>query len=168
MHDSWVKMQPFKTVYYEPIGNRGYIFDTNPNLENAIICDIDGTLALFGSKNPYDRDFINDEVNPVVKRILTSEHNESPRTDILFSGRDSKFRDETEQWISKHKIPHDFIAMRPEKDSRSDTIVKMEMYEKYVKNKYSILYVIDDRPVVVRMWKKLGLYVLNVGDSIEF
>jgi hypothetical protein len=58
--------------------------------------------------------------------------------------------------------------MRPEKDNRPDTVVKSEMYEKYIKDKYSILYVIDDRPCVIRMYKRMGFYVLNVGESIEF
>jgi hypothetical protein len=74
-----------------------------------------------------------------------SEHNESLKTTIfLFSGRDSKFRDETEKWLSKNQIPHDFIVMRPEKDNRPDTVVKSEMYEKYIKDKYRILRKVNE------------------------
>jgi hypothetical protein len=48
------------TVHKTKVGKAiGYVL----GLPDAIICDLDGTLALFGDRNPYDRDFENDKPN---------------------------------------------------------------------------------------------------------
>ena len=51
--------------------------------------------------------------------------------------------------------------MRSSGDFRKDTIIKEELYNKHILNKYNILCVFDDRKSVVEMWKKLGLYVFD-------
>lgn len=43
----------------------------DPNLPTAVICDIDGTLALFGDANPYDRDFTQDKPNMRIYELYT-------------------------------------------------------------------------------------------------
>jgi len=163
MYKSWTNMKSFETLYCPPIESKPYTYDTNPGLTPIVICDIDGTLALFGNKNPYDRDFINDDVNPVVKRILDAEAFIDRARIVLFSGRDDKFRAETVDWLQKYSIPFHELHMRKQGDGRRDTLVKLDMYNEIVKDKYSVLYVIDDRDQVVALWRSLGLWCLQVN-----
>lgn len=141
----------------------------DPNLPDAIICDIDGTLALFGDASPYDRDFLKDEVNEPVKSILNSNTGGMETRTILVSGRKDKFRKQTEEWLSINKIPYDELFMRktaPEgQQEPKDVIVKQEIYEQNIRGKYNVLFVLDDRNQVVDFWRSQGLTCLQVAEG---
>lgn len=138
------------------------------NLPDAIICDLDGTLALFGDANPYDRDFTKDKVNEVVRGILLSCA--KPQIGVIFvSGRKDKFKEQTEQWLHKVWGPNYTLFMRktaPEGEQEPrDVVVKKEIYENEIKGKYNVVFVLDDRNQVVEMWRSQGLVVLQVADG---
>lgn len=150
--------------------------DYNPNLPYCVLCDIDGTLAHMEGRSPYDWNKVDtDKVDSAVAYILdsikfmmnTSNRNGRPYNNnrvILLSGRDSICREKTRDWLELNDIDYDRLYMRKEGDNRSDVIVKRELYEKHIKGKYNVLCVIDDRPVVCRSWRELGLKVLQVGN----
>lgn len=161
-------------------------------LPKAILVDLDGTLALFeGRRNPYDASRCDetDDPNPAILYLLKiiDCHNrdicnmaDSSQAGvygrfmdrngvkiILMSGRDSKYRPPTERWLSKHRIPYSLLYMRKEGDVRKDSIIKRELYEEHIANKYEVLFVLDDRNQVVDLWRKgLGLHCfqVNYGD----
>ncbi len=135
----------------------------DPNKSSAIICDIDGTLALFGDANPYDRDFINDSVNKVVADIITEFSD--IYTIILVSGRNGKYKEITESWLDKHEIYYDLLYMRKPDDTRKDVIVKEELYREFIEPKFNIAFVLDDRNQVVEFWRSIGLTCLQVADG---
>jgi len=82
---------------------------------------------------------------------------------FIFSGRDDSCIEETKEWLNKHDINNFKLVMRNTGDKRSDEIVKKEMYEKHIKDKYNVLAVFDDRPRVIRMWKEQKLMVFDVN-----
>ena len=42
-------------------------------------------------------------------------------------------------------------------------------FYKHLKNNYNICMVFDDRPQVVKIWRKLGFFVFDVNQSgVEF
>jgi hypothetical protein len=84
---------------------------------------------------------------------------------ILVSGRMEKNREVTETWLIKNLIHHTALFMRPTDDIRNDTIVKQEIYEREIKGKYNVLFVLDDRDRVVRMWRDQGLKCLQVAEG---
>ena len=135
----------------------------DPTLTKAIICDLDGTLALFGDANPYDRDFSKDIVNEAVFNIL---YYIPANAIILVSGRTEKYREQTEEWLRANQVGYGVLYMRKEGDNRKDVIVKSEIYEEHIKGKYNIDYVLDDRNQVVDFWRSEGLTCLqvNYGD----
>lgn len=136
-------------------------------MENCIICDLDGTLCLFDG-NPYDRDFSKDIVNEPIRKILTSYLTNSYDNLVFLSGRNDKFESVTREWLNKYFLNYE-LYMRKDKDFRKDVIVKEELYNNHVKNKYNVSFVIDDRLQVCRLWYYLGLFVLNVNQGlIEF
>jgi hypothetical protein len=57
------------------------------------------------------------------------------------------------------------LHMRGRGDHRPDQVVKRELYERRVRPRYTVTAVLDDRAKVVRMWRELGLTVLQVADG---
>jgi hypothetical protein len=55
--------------------------------------------------------------------------------------------------------------MRKYGDFRQDSIVKREIYERFIAPDYDILCVLDDRNSVVSMWREIGLTCLQVAEG---
>lgn len=132
------------------------------DLPEAIICDLDGTLALINGRNPYDAEKCEfDLVNgPIADIIETTNH-----TILLVSGRSEAHRPQTERWLQSHHIRYMTLFMRPESDIRKDALVKRELYEQHILGRYNIHYILDDREQMVQMWRSLGLTCLQVADG---
>ena len=135
------------------------------NAPSVIVVDIDGTLALLNGRNPYDASTcINDLPNEPVVNIVRSY-----QTVIYVSGREDKHFSQTALWLSKHDLPAGKLFMRKTGDMRKDYIVKRQIFDEHIKDNYKVLFVIDDRPQVIRMWRELGLFVFDVNQSgVEF
>ncbi len=133
----------------------------------AIICDLDGTLALLNGRNPYDASTCeNDEVNLPVADILALYQEEAATLNyhiILMSGREDKYREQTERWLARNAIAYEALYMRQAGDMRKDAIIKRELYEEHIAGKFYVLFVLDDRDQVVELWRSLGLTCLQVA-----
>lgn len=140
----------------------------NPSFENCYICDIDGTCASCeGIRSPYDGEKLHlDRPIEATREILNMIDDEGYQI-IYTSGREDKWQEVTINWLSRNSFPfHHKIYMRRTGDTRKDTIVKKEIYEENIKNKYNVLGVFDDRINVCRMWHdELGLFVFNVNQK---
>lgn len=136
-------------------------------LDEAIVVDVDGTLAHIDSSNPRDpydasraaEDLLDDAVS-----IITSLSYQHGYRVIILTGRHSGHLGVTEEWLAAKGVDYDEIYSREEGDDRPDWIIKQELFDKHVRGKYNVKFVIDDRPQVCRMWRSLGLKVLQVGD----
>lgn len=138
------------------------------SFNHCIICDIDGTLALKGDRGIFEYDKVEKDIpNGRLIRILKSLGKDNKI--FIFSGREDTCHKETSHWLKSFNIPFDYLVMRKAKDFRDDTVIKKEMYDEHIKDKYDVLAVFDDRPKVIRMWKELNLFVLdcNLKDSRE-
>jgi len=142
----------------------------NSDLPKAIICDIDGTLALLGNRSPYDASTSEEDVlNHPVANILEvySQQKSFEITVLLITGREDMYRPQTIAWLAAHKIPYNQLYMRKSGDKRKDTVIKKEVYTKHIQDTYDVLFVLEDRNQVVEMWRKeLRLTCLQVeyGD----
>jgi hypothetical protein len=135
-------------------------------LPEAIICDIDGTLALH-NRNPYEFEKLDtDLVNPAVERILrwANDRLVSPKI-LLVTGRDEKYREATEKWLYSVRIAYDRLFMRGYSNTQRDDIIKREIYEVSIRDNYRILFVLDDRDRVVTFWRSIGLPCFQVADG---
>ena len=127
----------------------------------AVICDIDGTLALHNGRDPYDCSTCeNDILNKGVASVASAFE-----VVILVSGRESKWREKTEAWLSGNAVKYKSLYMRQTDDKRKDWIVKREIFENEIRPHYNIRFVLDDRNRVVDMWRSLGLSCLQVADG---
>lgn len=139
-----------------------------PGMDKAVICDIDGTLALnTQGRSPYDWSRVSeDAVNQPVADIVWMFENQG--YDVVFmSGRDEACRDDTFTWLVDSGIGHNesVLLMRRHDDNRKDSVIKLELFDQFVRDSYDVRYVIDDRNQVCRMWRELGLTVLQVAEG---
>lgn len=143
----------------------------NPDLPECIIVDIDGTLAHMNGRSPYDytqvhTDVVDPVVADIVRRYRTVDIMEdNPLYVLIVSGRDDNCKDVTRKWLEDNHIPYDELHMRKTDDKRDDRIVKKDIFDTWIKNRYNVKFVLDDRNRVVEMWRSLGLKVLQVGEG---
>lgn len=132
--------------------------------KTAIIVDIDGTVALRTDRSPFQWHKVgNDQVHQAVQYLLANLNPKILR--IFVSGRDEVCRKETEDWLKENKIHHDFLYMRVKNDNRKDSIIKEEIYMTHIKGNYNVIFVLDDRDQVVKLWRSLGLVCLQVAEG---
>ena len=138
-------------------------------LPAAIICDIDGTIAIKGDRDIYDSskvylDTVNKPVFDLLKMVPVG-------VKIIFcSGREDVCGEQTCDWLDQNVLSPlnrtvDRMLMRKTGDHRKDSIVKEEIYHEHIENRYNILFVLDDRDQVVQMWRQQGLTCLQVADG---
>lgn len=137
-------------------------------LPEAIICDLDGTLAHMTDRGPFDEKKCgSDSCDPAVSKLVKSMA-DLGKIIIYVSGRKDYAIEETYDWLCKNDLPIASkcrLLMRKEDDNRKDNVVKQEIYESYIKGKYNIEFVLDDRNQVVEMWRSLGLKCLQVENG---
>lgn len=145
------------------------------------VVDIDGTLALKGDRSPFDwsrvgEDLPNIPVIRVVEALLYVGDNI-----VFMSGRMEQCRSDTAHWLNVNidccyvhprvGYPRDDhrgvseLFMRADGDYRPDTVVKLELFDNHVKDRYDVIGVIDDRASVCRQWREMGLTCLQVAEG---
>ena len=139
-------------------------------LPSAVICDLDGTLALMnGKRGPFEWDKVGgDGVNKSVEIVLQAFSRLGLHHILLLSGRDGICRSETEMWLSDHSVHYHQLWMRPAGNTEKDVVIKRRIWEENIKDKFNVWAVFDDRPCVVRFWRSLGLFVFDCGNGYEF
>lgn len=142
---------------------------TNEGTTHAIICDIDGTLAHSPTKNfKHGRDVSQDIPDGVIIPLLRQMGYIGYKI-LYVSGREDCDKEATLKWLADNDAPIGELWMRPTGNHENDKIIKKGIYMKHIQGKYKVLFVLDDRPRLVRMWRaELGLKCLQVGPNIEF
>ena len=150
------------------------VFD--PNLEFAVLCDLDGTLAhMNGKRGPFD--WLKTDVDDLDEVVAMSirDHMALGHKIIFMSGRSEEGRKPTEEWLEFYGFKYHALYMRKKTyvngagievpDFRKDNIIKEELYNEHVKGKFNVRHVYDDRQQVVDMWRKLGIKVYQVAKG---
>jgi len=135
------------------------------SLASAIV-DLDGTLAIRQSRNPYDFSAADNDLPDDCIVHLVRALSQSGWEIIVVTGREEKFRSLTERWLFAHLGIHGKLFMRCDGDYRPDTTIKREIYETSIRDRFNVQIVLDDRRRVVEMWRnELGLRCLQVRDG---
>lgn len=137
--------------------------DRDAMLPNCIIIDVDGTLAIMNGRGPFEwsrvhEDYPNQPVHDLLAGMDSSKF-------VFMSGRDEVCRTETERWLRKYLGVDAPLYMRPAGDQRDDRIIKREIYDREIKGKLNVLFVLDDRDKVVRQWREMGLPCFQVAEG---
>ncbi|MFW6002534.1 MAG: HAD family acid phosphatase, partial [archaeon] len=139
----------------------------NEELEDAVIFDIDGTIALMNGRSPFDWTRVSEDLphEPVVRVAQDYILRDDVRV-YFVSGRDGSCRKETENWLSTHGLDgYDGLFMREAGDGRKDSIIKEEIFYEEFKDNYNILAVFDDRNQTVDKWRELGVPCFQVAPG---
>jgi predicted kinase len=133
---------------------------------NGIIVDIDGTLSHSGGlRTPFEyHKVIDDKIDEIIRHIIVVYRSLGYQI-IVVSGREDSCYEMTRDWLNKHGVPYDYMYMRKSGDFRKDSIVKKEIYEKYIKDNFNIIFCLDDRNQVVDMWRSIGIKCLQVQEG---
>ncbi|WP_045742402.1 AAA family ATPase [Actinoplanes rectilineatus] len=147
-------------------GGPGVVYEADESLPPVVLVDIDGTVALMGDRSPYEWSRVGeDSPNPAVIAAVRAMH-AAGHAIVFCSGRDAACRAETEAWLELFVgVPYEALFMRPEGDSRKDSIVKREIFDEQIRDRWRVVGVFDDRRQVVRMWRSLGLTVFQVAEG---
>lgn len=146
----------------------------------AVICDIDGTIALMTGRGPFDwhrvdEDVPNEKVIQLVHWLedyfgLREELHGPEAVEVIFmSGRDEVCRDETTNWLEGEGFLGNKLYMRPTLpdgvQQPKDSLVKLALFNEHIRDNYDVQFVLDDRTQVVDMWRLLGLTCLQVAPG---
>lgn len=147
---------------------------------SAIICDLDGTLYdakertkahILGEKKDFDAFHQKAVLDPPFQwcvQLLTAMRNHGFEI-IFLSGRDEKYRGQANRWIQEHVkiLPKDYtLFLRPDGHWVEDTILKREIYFRDIKPHFDVLFCVDDRARVVKMWREIGLPCLQCDEGL--
>ena len=133
-------------------------------LPEAIIVDIDGTLAHMDGRSPYEwervgEDLLDENLGRII-RVLSERFRI-----IVMSGRSEDCREITQEWLRDNHVKYDYLFMRPSRDNRPDTIIKYELFDEYVRGRFNITCVYDDRDSVCALWRRMGLSCYQVAPG---
>jgi hypothetical protein len=155
------------------------------NKQNAIIVDIDGTIADHTDVRghyEYSKVHLDKPKREIMRLIDSLKYASEGHLQMLFvSGREDRCRDLTIDWLRCNWLEHEkflrvhgqsysdnvsnYLFMRETGDRRADNIIKEEIYRKHIEPHYNVLYVFDDRDRVVQMWREIGLTCLQVANG---
>ena len=152
-------------VYKEPVP-----LPIDPTLPNAIIVDIDGTIAKMVTRGCYENTaekYLEDEpieqVLNIVRRYI-SDH-----TVIFLTGRQDSVREATEQWLEQKagfkKGSYHLFMRTAGKRQIADFVFKREVAQNEIIGKYNISFWIEDRIRNVEMARQLGITAIQVGEG---
>ena len=137
-----------------------------PGRPKTVIVDVDGTLARMDGRGPFDWSKVGeDKPNQFVIDVVRGLYREG-YTIIVMSGRDGICYDETHEWLDLNSVPYDEHLQRRASDQRADTVIKEELFWQHVADCYDVKFVIDDRPVMIRKWREMGIETMAVGNQL--
>jgi 3-deoxy-D-manno-octulosonate 8-phosphate phosphatase KdsC-like HAD superfamily phosphatase len=142
-----------------------------------VIFDIDGTLADCNHRLHYVRskprnfDAFETAVmadQPIWPIINTLKWYIETGIDVyLLTGRNEKIRPETEKWLADHGIVGYKRLFMKRRKFEQDVVQKSAVLDKLIEKYNKLpLIVYEDRERVVDMWKRRGVFVANVDQTI--
>lgn len=146
--------------------NEYKLLQQDNKLPKCIIVDLDGTMALMNGRDPYDasscdKDLPHTHVVNIVQELYNLGY-----VLIFVSGREDKYKEPTltflDNCLKKDTVFE--LYMRKTGDLRKDVIIKSEIFNNELKNKYYIAAWFDDRLQICEWLYREGLPLFRVGD----
>lgn len=139
-------------------------------LPKCVILDHDGTLChVSPNRSPYDGTHSHEDTKNEIVCEYASFLKQMGYTIFIFSGLEDKYRTQRENWLSANGVKYDYLYMRTTGDHRKDFIIKQELYEEHIKDKYFVHVIVDDRPMMQRHWidKGFSKRLFSVGNPFK-
>lgn len=149
----------------EAVSGRLYVPNTSKPL--GFMVDIDGTVSLGGDRDPYDFARCGEDLPnwPVIRAVNAKAS--AGYQPVYCSGREDSFWGITKDWLVRHvrgaeRAP---LFMRKTGDRRRDDVVKRDLFDEHIRDRWNVVGVFDDRRRVVEMWRSMGLTVFHVAPG---
>jgi predicted kinase len=153
-----------KNVTLEP-EPRPVPYEGTPGKPKAFLFDLDGTTFHMGDKrSPYAHNVDVDDPDEVVLDIVRRLAGSGLQA-IAMSGREEVTRELTETALHDNGVFPVALFMRENKDMRKDSIIKAELFDRHVRDRWDVQFVLDDRNQVVDMWRAMGIKTLQVEEG---
>lgn len=151
------------------------------NERTCIICDLDGTIAHVkkdksgnNSRSHFNMSKVHeDEFDDIIFSMVLALHRRYDSDIIFLTGRSADCFTRTIEWLDYYLGPFGMsfqkgdyqLYSRNNHDYSKDFKIKRELFNTFIKDKYEVLAVFDDRPVCVDLWNDLGLKTIAVADQ---
>lgn len=138
---------------------------------DGTLCDIEHRLHFVTQDKPDWKSFFegikDDKVNNWCYDLVKAYSEYTGNSVVLCSGRPNDYRQLTQDWLSKvtPNLYYDNLFMREQGDYRSDAIIKQIILDFEIRTRYNLDFVVDDRPVVCRMWRNNNIICLQCNDK---
>ena len=102
-------------------------------------------------------------IEPVIEMWADQISLGSMYANQIWSGRCESVREKTEKWLTYHLVCFNpkQLKMRPIGDHTPDDQLKERWLDEAIAEGEKIDFVFDDRPKVIRMWRRRGIFVFN-------
>ncbi len=143
--------------------------------QKLVLCDIDGTIAnndhrqnLLKEFNDWDKFFSllkdDEPIHVIIERV--KQEVESSNHIVFLTGRPEKYREMTNDWLSKYFEDGFSLLMRKDDDLRNKIIVKEEIFHGNFQ-KTQIKACFENDPQLIELWQRLGLNVIDINSIIR-
>lgn len=143
--------------------------------EEAVVCDLDGTLCNTDHRQKYmegprkdwkmwNATMVHDTVHKWCRTIVNQLFHVKYKI-ILCSGREDSYKNQTVEWLAKNMVNYDNLVMRMRGDHRKDSVVKEIILDFEILTRYTPIVFIDDRQQVVDMYRRRGYTVLQCAKG---
>jgi len=118
----------------------------------------------------WDRAAMGDTlIEPVATVISALRHVLGRTVNFLFlTARGEGGRPETEEWLKLHHLFRpdrgDILLMREPDCMEKDTVLKPRILRKFMSEGHEILFAFDDRGLVTKAFRDMGVFVFQVAD----
>jgi len=143
--------------------------EQDENLEKIILSDSDGCINNVVNRSPYDGSNLhNDTPNEIVVDYLRMMKERGFKI-VIMSGLEDKYQENRENWYKAHGVPYDELYMRKAGDSRKDSIIKRELFDEHIRDKYYVFCLIEDRMQMREMYTNMGLShkMFSIGNCFK-
>lgn len=137
----------------------------------AIIVDLDGTIADASHRNLWDFTGILDD-KPIRTNINLVERYADDHAILIVTARSEASRTATTTWLNTY-LPQrwDRLFMTPLNCYDPDYVVKGNIFEQHIKDRWDVSFCLEDNPVVADKYWSLGLdvlrtYVNSIGELV--
>jgi len=141
------------------------------NFEAKHIHRIEQILRELGAENQVSVEVKTFEVDPVlnepVAKVVRNYLETTGNEVFFFSGRSAECYEESRAWLNGHGFGTRLLWVRQSGDNRKDSHVKLDMYNRHIRGKYYVDFILDDRNQVVEMWRdtlRLPCFQVAPGD----
>ena len=136
----------------------------------VVLVDMDATLCLNTTGRPYFGEgaaegMLNDI--PVPGTCTLVKYMYEGCKVIIVTGREGtpEIVEATKKWLANNGIEVDEMFFRPVKDYSPGADCKKAIYEREIKGKYNVQFVLEDNYKCVQMWREQGLVCLQPNEG---